>query len=353
VRADHRFRLSPWQLVVLVFALGLCVTPFSYAERLDATLGRQAWWPGLGATLVGVAGVWPALALARAFPGHPLDRTARRVLGPALGPAYCATLAALFLTGAAATLQIFVALLGTRALPYLPLAYPAVVVGGVGLLAAASGPEAVARTAEALAPLVVLGLGFIFLAPLANAELGNLRPLGPVPWARLATPGVLAALGTVRGYLPLLVLAPFCRPRPRAMGVAAAQAAAGLAVTASLALPVAVFGAPFAGTLLYPFLSAVGTVGWSWLPTQRLVELTLLVWQGIACVVFATYLWPDLPWTALVLCLGGAAIAATAVPLPPGFLHHAVDAWNLAVLGLGILVPAGLWAVARARGLAR
>jgi hypothetical protein len=355
-----RIRISPWQLVVLVFTLGLCVTPFAYPERVDEVLGRSAWIPGVAATAVGIWGTAVALGLARRFPGVPFDRAVRDLLGPALAYPYLAALAALFLAGAPANLRIFTGVAGSRALPYLPLVYPAVLVGGTGVLAAYGGADVIARTAEALAPFAGLGLVFVFAAPLYNAHLGYLLPLGTVGWSAQAARPALTALGTVRGFLPLLILGPLCRPLPRARGLLAASASAGLLVTVSLALPVAVFGAPFARTLLYPFLSAVGTVGWNWLPTQRLVELTLLVWQAVAFVVFATYLWlgawllrrlvPALPWTFLVLAAGTAGVLAAALDPPSRLWNTAVDVWNGAVLLLGVIVPTALWGLSARRG---
>jgi hypothetical protein len=361
--SDGTFRVSPWQLAVLVFTLGLCVTPFSLPAFLDPELGRHAWLPGLPGTGVGLYGTAVAVLLARRWRGRPFDRTALDLLGPYLGYPYLVALALLLLTGAPLNLYTFASVSGSRALRYLPLAYPAFMVAGTGAFAAYFGAEVVARCAEALAPFAGLGLAFVYASPLSNAQLGYLLPLGGVPWERLASPHALATLGTVRGFLPLLLLGPFCRPAPRTGRLFAATAAAGALVTASLALPVAVFGAPLTAQLHDPFVSAAGTVGWSWLPTERIVELTLLVWQAIAFVVFATYLWlaawllrrlaPRLPWAPLVALLGAAGGAAAAVHLPSPVLEAVIDAWNGSVVLLGVLVPTVLWWRSARRSAAR
>jgi hypothetical protein len=353
------FRLSGWQLALLVFTLSLCVTPFAFPGVIDRQVGREGWTLALPATGVGLWGTLAAAALARRFPGRPLDRTAVDLLGRWPGLAYVGALALLMVGGAAGNLLVFAQVSTATQLTRLPGAWPAVLTGAVGALAAYRGPVVGARTAEVLAPLMAAGLLVVYLSPAGSVHLGRLLPLAAPPPDRLLRPDVLAAAGTIRGFLALLVLGPFCRPRPEPLRLCAACAGAGALVAASLGLPVALFGEAFTARLRYPFLTAVGTVAWQWLPVHHLVVLTMLVWHAVILVVFAAYLWmgawllhrlwPRLPWPAALVGLAAAEALAGAQSPPSPLVHGLLDVWNDAVVVLGVLVPTLLWLAARRR----
>jgi hypothetical protein len=354
------WRISPWQLLLLVFTLALCVTPFDLAAVLDPSLGaRAAWFATLPALGVGVLGTAVAASLARRHLGQPFERTVLAAWGPALGYPYLAGLALVLTMGAPANLTVFVGVAHAALLPRLPSAYVAVMAGAVGTFAAYAGPEAVARCAEVLAPLFAVGLAVIFGSPLTNARAGRLLPLaGLTPGQWLSWP-VAGAAGTIRGFLPLLVLGPSCNAPPRTGRLVLAAMTAWVLVALSVTLPVAIFDAPLAQQMSIPFLAAQATVGWQWLPVRSFVVLTLLVWYGVVFVVFATYLWlgagllhrllPRLRWTALVVGLGVAASAVSAVPWGEPTVREAAIAWNIAVLAFGVLAPSLLWLGDRSR----
>jgi spore germination protein KB len=355
--SDGTYRLSPWQMAVLTFILSLCVTPFGFPGIVDRQLGRYGWLAAVPATAIGLWGTLLAVDLSRRFPGRPFDRIAVDLLGPIPGFAYVGALALLMAAGAAVNLQIWASVDAATELTHLPLAYPAVMTAGLGVLAVHYGPEVVARVAEVLAPFIGAGLAAIFLSAFADAHPGRLLPLGDVPWSRFLSPDLLAAGGTIRGFLVLLVLGPFCRPRPRAGPLCAVAAGAGTLVAASLALPVLLFGAGFTAELRYPFLTAVGTITWQWLPVHHLVVVTMMVWHAIALVVFAAYLWlgawllrrlwPRLPWLVAVLGLAAVDVTAAAWPTPGDLAHAGISLWNDAVVLLGVVTPTLLWLRAR------
>jgi hypothetical protein len=358
---NEPFRVSPWQLALLTFWLSLSVMPFAAPAALPAELGRHAWVPGVTSLALGIWGDAVALSFSRRFPGQPFDAVVLRLMGRILGYPYILAVALLALAGAAVTLNVFASVSGSHELPYLPLAYPALMVAGVGAFAAYFGVEVVARCAEALAPFLAVGLAFVFLSPLYNADFGRLLPLAGLSGEPLPSWAALAALGPLQGFLPVLLVGPFCRPRPRAGWVVSATVAAGVLLAGSLALPVAIFGPAFAARLHYPFLSAAGTVGWAWLPTERILELTLLLWQAVAFLVFAAYLclgaWllrrllPAVGWTTLLLLASGGETLAGAAALAAPWREVLLAAWNQAALLLGLAVPSVLcWLAARRRG---
>ncbi len=347
-------RLSSWQILLLVFTLSLCLTPFDLPALLIPRLGaRAAWWGALPALGVGLWGIAVATALARRAHGRSLDRIVLLALGPAVGYVYLAALTLLFLFSVPGCLLVYGPAAHGDLLPRLPIAFVAVMVAAVGTYAARSGPEAIARCAEALAPLLAAGLLGIY-GPLAafHLRLGALLPLRPPTGAQWLSPQLAGATGTIRGFLCLLVLGPMLARRPPATRLALAAVLAWALVVAALVLPLAVFGAPLVTQFNFPFLAAEATIGWHWLPLRSLVGVTLLVWYALTFLVFATYLWmaawllrrliPALPRRGPVEVLGAMAAAVASLPLPEPTFHALFIAWNIGVVVLGVLVPTGI-----------
>ena len=351
-------RISNWQLSLLVFAASLGTGPFTFGRTLIADLGRQAWMAVVPALVLGVGGVGLAAAIGRRLPGRSLDRSLVVILSPYATYPYLLALALLLTADAAINLHVFAAVSSVAMLQHVPLAYLALLTATGGALAAYFGPEIVGRCAEAVVPLALSTLVVALLAVLANSHWGWLRPVAaPVPSAgvwRL----VLMAGGTP-GFLPALLLAPMTRTPARAAPLAAAVGAAGLILAASLALPVAVFGMPFATDLHYPFLTAAATVAWEWLPIHRIVDLQLLVWQLLTFVSVSICLWGGawlikrtfrrLPWAGLVAGLAAICAAAAALTYPGADQQRFLDAFSVAAVVLGVAGPALLLAAAGRR----
>ena len=347
-------RLSWWQVLLLVFPLSLCLTPFDLPALLMPRLGaRSAWWGALPALAVGMWGIAVASTLARRSRGRTLDRIVLAALGPVLGYPYLAALVALFLFSVPGCLLVFGPAAHGDLLPRVPVAFVAVMVAAVGTYAARSGPETIARCAETLSPLLAAGLLGIYV-PLVvfHLRIAGLLPVQVPTWSEWLSPQVAGAAGTIRGFLPLLVLGPLLAQRAPAGRFALASALAWVLVAGALVLPVLVFDAPLVRQFSFPFLAAEATVGWHWLPLRSLVGVTLLVWYAVTFLVFSTYLWmaawllrrliPALPRRGAVEVLGAGAAVVASLPLPEATFHALFIAWNIGVVVLGVLVPTGI-----------
>ena len=343
-------RVSPWQITVLVFTLSLCMTPLDLPALLLPHLGpRNAWWGTLPALPIGLWGTAAAAALGRRFPGRALDRTAVAVLGPAAGYPYLVALIALFLFSTPACLLVFAPAAQGALLPRLPAAFVAIMVAATGTYAARSGPESVARSAEAFVPFLGAGLLAVYIPLLFTTHFGRLLPVRVPAWPTWWSGPVLGASGTIRGFLPLLVLGPLAARPTSGRPVVAASIAAWVLILASVVFPVAIFDAPLVQRFAFPFLSAEDSIGWRFLPLRSFISLTLVVWYVVTFVVFSTYLWmaawllrrlvPALPRRGPVEVLGAAAALVASIPFSEHTFHVMFITWDIAVVILGVLVP--------------
>jgi spore germination protein KB len=350
---DASFRLSRRQVTLLVFAVTICVTPFTYDSVLLLYLGRQAWLGLLPALAVGLVGCGVAGALAARFPGRNVTEYAQEALGPWAGRLFLLLLGLVLLAGAPANLHAFARVIHFAELPRTPPYYITALMTAIVAYACYGGPEVIARASEVLAPLVVAGLAAIYLGPLATVKVARLAPLQPFPWSAFWLPMVLSALGTARGFLCLLIVGGAAREPDRLWGPAmAATAAAWVLLALSVVLPVAVLGADLAQQMRYPLLGVTGTISFRWLPFQRITSLTVLIWQMLMYSVLAFYLWAGV----FVLCaacgirnwrpwlMAGAGLTAYlgGMPLSPPATRWGIDAWNFAVVAAGVVLPAPL-----------
>ncbi len=357
---DASFRLSRRQVILLVFLVTVCVTPFTYDSVMLVYLGRWAWVGLLPALAVGLLGCAVAGSLAARFPGRSVIDYAPEVLGPAGARIFLLLLGLTLLTGAPGNLHIFARVVRfaelPRTSPYLIVAMFTAVV----TYTCYGGPEVIARAAEVLAPLIIGGLLIIFLAPLATVVPYRLAMLGPFPWASYWLPLVSSTSGTARGFLVLLVVGGRIRDHEDLRGPAMAATLAGWVLLAlSLALPVAVLGATFAANLRYPILGVTGTITFHWLPFQRITTVTILIWQMIMYTVLAFYLWSGVlvvcaalgirNWRPWLLAGGALTIYVAGIPHAPSVQRDLIDAWNFAVVGAGIMLPAPLLLLHRGR----
>lgn len=355
---DSPVRISQWQMLLLVFALSLGVDPFKLPSLLMQRLGaRAAWWGDLPAVVVGLWGIAVAAKLSRRFHGQPVSTTALTTLGPYLGYPYLAALIALCLGRVSSCVLVFAPVAHADLLPRLPLALVSLMIAFVGMYAAYSGVEPIARIAEVLAPLFLVGLAAIY-APLAFlGRFGHLLPLRPPAWSAWLSPVALSAAGTVRGFVPLLILGPLTAEPPTGGRLALATTLAWLLVIASIFLPLALFGARLTPQFRYPFLAAVSALSWHWLPVRNLVSLTLFTWYGIVLLVFSTNLWmatwllgqlaPALSRTVLTVAFTLAVALAASLPRPEATLRSIFMSWDIGDVVLGVLVPTGIWLLAR------
>ncbi len=351
------YRISGRQLWLLATLISICVTPLMLPGLVIPILGRDAWAAGVFSLLGGVLGMGFSAALVRRFPDRSLGEVVDTAFGPVLSKVYLALLALLFTVGAGVMSHGFVAVVAGHDLPLLPTMYPALLIAAVATFAAYFGLEVIARSAEVLAPLIIVGFLIINILALSNAGFGRLLPL-EIPWDAMGSAPVLAALGTARGFLLVLLLGALSHTLPSTASLHVGTLIAALLITLSCALPIAVYGSAFAAMDRFPFVSAVGTTGWQWIPTHGTV-LLLISWHAIVFVVVAMYtwlaawlwkvLWAGLPWVSLVIGTGlcGALVASAAMSSAAVSLLFSL--WNDAVLVLGIAVPALLWLRLRRR----
>lgn len=350
------FRLSQWQMTLFVFLVSLCVTPFVYDSSIFLAERTQAWIVIVPAIGVGLLGTGLALALLGRFRGESILEYAPRVLGPVGGRLYLLALGIVLFTGAPANLHVLTRVVAFTELPRVSDLYIAFLFLGVVAFGCYFGPEVIARMAEALAPAVALGLAVIFLAPLATAVPVRLLPLSGFHLRLYWPPAVSSSIGTVRGYLGLLVLGGRL-DQARGMGRAAVLAlcVAGVLLGLSLIEPILDLGSGFAEQFRYPVLGVAGTVSFRWLPFQRLTTVTVLVWQMVMYVVLAFYLWSGTHVLAAATGIGHwrwwvapAALVAAYVggmAMPVAVSGPALDFWNYAVVAVGVLGPGLLLAM--------
>lgn len=355
------FRLSTWQMTLFVFLISLCVTPFSYDASVIRHLQRQAWMAIVPASGVGLVGMWIALALAARFPGQSIVDYVPRVFGPVFGRLCLLLLGLVLFTGAPANLHILTRLVRFVDLPRTPPLFIAVLFTAVVAFGCYFGPELVARMAEVLIPVIAVGLVVIFFVPMATAIPDRLLPLSGFHLQEYWTPSVSSSLGTVRGFLCVLVLGGSLeRQRGAGRPVILAVLLAALLLMLSLAEPVTDLGVRFAEQLRYPILAVNGTVSFRWLPFQRLSALIILVWQMVMYVVLAFYLWSGTHVLSATVGAGhwrtwmmaGAVVAAYlgGRTIPVSVSEAAVDIWNYAVVVVGVLGPGLVLLASRRRG---
>ena len=345
-----------------MFLVSICVTPFGYDDTVIHALGRLAWAGLIPAYGVGIVGLVAALALMARFPGESILDYAPRVLGPVAGRAYLILLGLMLLWGAAGNLSTMAGVVQVIELPRMPLLVPAWILAALLCYACYFGPEVVARSAEVFFWPIAFGFLFIFFAPLATAQPANLLPLSGFPWARYANPSVASTLGTVRGFLCLLVLGGAVRGAGRRM---AAPAVLGLSVAwlllaLSLALPVMDLGVGLADLVRYPIVVVGGTVSFRWFPFQRLTLVLGLVWEMVMYVVLGFYLWSGVHvlcgalgirrWRLWLIPAAALTGAVGSLPLRPSLAQLLLNTWDFSVVVIGAICPLLLLAIARLRG---
>ncbi len=357
------FRLSVGQAAWLVFYVTVCVTPFSFGEEMIRALGRWAWFGAAVGLLPGTVALGAVAVLRTRLPDASVLDYAPALLGRVAGWVYIGMLFVLFAVGAGANLSVFIDMMHTTLAAGLSGWAPALVMSVLAAYVAFFGPEVITRVATALAFAVLPALAVICTLTWINSVPGRLWPLWTVPWDQvLIHVNTASVLGSCRGFLPLLVLAPMVRGPRFFRSTFAAQTAAIGVIMLAFAIPVAVFGAALAGQFRFPLLDAIGTLGWLWLPIHRLGHLAALIWEMLTFVVAATYIWLGAAlggwlflrgrWRPLVPALGCVALLVGGPLLGSGVQTEVLTIWGWAVVALGMLVPIGLAAAAALRGRA-
>nr|PZN70704.1 MAG: hypothetical protein DIU55_10715 [Bacillota bacterium] len=162
---------------VTLFTIVASMLFLQYPEYLVRVGGPAAWQVAILITLFGLLAVLPMVALGRRFPGQPLADISWQTAGPVLGPVLTLAVSAWLLAATVTSLRGFTETFITTILPQTP---PSVIVmtGSIWIVFAAyRGPEAIARTAYLLQPLIVAGVITVLLFSLPRMDVTLLFPL--------------------------------------------------------------------------------------------------------------------------------------------------------------------------------
>jgi len=344
------FRISRWQMTLLAFLVSTCVTPFVYDSLIIVAMRRHAWMALVPGLAVGLVGTGIALALMARFPGASVTEYAPRVLGTAAGRVYLFLFGLVLFAGAPANLRVLTRITRFTELPRTSPLFTAFLFAAVVAIGCHFGPEVFSRIGEVLALFIAAGLLVIFAAPLPAAVPARLLPLSGFDWRAYFAPSVFSSIGSLRGFLCLLVLGGTVgRTDGLHRWVLPAMLLAWALLALGLAEPVMILGSGMAERLRYPLFSVTGTVSFRWMPFQRLTTVTVLVWEMIMYVVLAFYLWSGIHvlssalglrrWRTWLIPAAAAAAYLAGVSIPRFLSRAATNTWDFAVVGVGVLVP--------------
>lgn len=352
-------RLADAERAWLVFYAALWALPVVSPRDLFPAMGRWGWaglLPGLVLGLVGAACLW---TLGTRASGRSVLEYGPELLGRAGAWVYILLLFALFSVGAVVNLGAIVNLAHVTLVPNLPSLIPTVILGAVTAYAAYFGPEAIVRVAQLLLFVVLPALVIMIALPWINTRPGQLLPLWTVPWGQWWHHGVGDSL-TMASAVCLLLFAPPSGGRRGRRDLVWALLAGAWTAMVLVALAIAVFGPNLTAWINYPFIDAMSTVTWGWLPLHRLGHMVALVWEVIAYVSTSTYLWLAASaggwlfarrrWRPLVPVLAVAAMVADALFVGPDVGARLVTIWLWGAAALGVGVPVCLAVVGALRG---
>lgn len=364
------FRLSSWQLFLLVFFTSFCVTPFG-VSGLHAGLGRHIWLASLAQALLTMIGSAGVVLLFRRWPKHSLRTIAEAALGPAGGRAFV-FLAAVYIWvwGPVGNLTTLLRMIQSTQLPdTAPLLIAAVLVA-VGVYGALFGPEIIGRASEFFALPMLPALAVLSLVPHLQGEFGRLLPLSGAP-ADFWFEGEFwtFALG-LRGFILALALAGAFPGQQAAWPILAGGLASSALVTLLSLAPHTVFDTQTVARFQFPTLETMDAVNVSAFGVQSFLTVTMTVWHVIGWVVTAATLFTAAQLFAEVFGIGSGGTAHRSEPM--GFLgtHRTLllplaaaglfvagyprdaqggqwltYAWNALGMAVGVAGPWLLWAV--------
>jgi hypothetical protein len=327
------------------FVVTVCMTPVS--------LGRPFFQAAGYGTLL-----WMLLAWGTGLLGAYLNMSL--VAGPLAGWATTvrAWLAYLrvpfYLMAAAAMLHAWLDIIGQTELPATPRIVVALMTAALAVYAIRLGIENTGRVIGLIAVVSILPLFLLVFALLPNIHFVRLMPFpfgtGSVPWL---WPTMLFV---PRGYDILPVFGPASRGdirRPVYWGMALG----GLYLVLSMVVPQLVVGLDTATMLPNPFLFSVSTITSTYLPFQRIVFLSFILWQMVVFSIVAAYstsglaslgvrVFPLTPWSGLLSWMA-VAVGLAVVIVPEDVFGAIKNAWSIYGLILFVLVPAGLLVAGR------
>jgi len=262
----------------------ICITPFGFSTTLYRLLGVGAWLPIVAAYLLTLWSLYVSLRICGLFPGLNLVQWSMKTMGRLFGGLYAVGVVLVMYFWGIIMLFVFVDLIIYTQLPntnrFLILLF---LIGAVVYLLS-RGLEEWVRWGELFAVLLLIGLLFINVPQLANANFGNLLPfhtpfLEPSIYLK---PELMAALFIFRGMFSIYFIYPHIKPANHLFRWSVVSISlAFIVVLAGVVLPITIFGASFAEKLAYPYQESLGTVALPWLPIERITLLAPIVWQMI------------------------------------------------------------------------
>jgi len=139
---------------VLLFTVLGAMLFLQYPQFLVQVGGPAAWQVGILITVFGLLAVLPMVALGRRFPGLALADISEQVAGRFLGPLLTLLVAAWLMAVSVITLRSFTETFIITVLPDTPPSVLILTGALTAVFASYRGPEAIARTAYLLLPLI-------------------------------------------------------------------------------------------------------------------------------------------------------------------------------------------------------
>jgi len=358
------FRVSSWQLFVLVFFTSFCMTPFGF-DALHTRWNRHMWVPALAQVAVTLVGSLGVISLLRRFPRQDVFSLAQQVMGPLLGRLYVFALGLyMFLWGPVGNLNTFVQLVNGTELPRTDPLLIAGFMGAVAMYGAWYGSEVVGRVGElwiwSLAPFIFL----ITLLSYTAGDLHRLLPLTGIPWERAAEGYFWSFALGIRGFILALAMAGMVGTSRRFhRSIVAGAMLSALTVTLMVMLPHTTFSRETLQMTRFhfPVIEALSLLDLSAVGLLSTVSLTIIGWTVIAWVVVASsltlsaYLWARVlgikSFRWLVVPLAVLGVWLSRLPMTTDLMEFFTNLWSGLGYGVGVAGPWLLLLVARLRGV--
>jgi hypothetical protein len=337
--AQGRYRLSLWQLCLIVLFATATVTPLDFAG-LYGQLGRDIWIAPLLQALVTGVSLVGVVVLVRRAGRRTLFELVQTSLGTWPARAYCLLLAVDFTAlGPIRGVPLVSGLVRTALSPLMPSALIVVPLGLGVLYAAAMGPEVIARVGEVWAWVLVPVIALVAVVPWFLARWMYLWP--PLETRPVAfTPDLLAYAVGPQGVALCLALCGYIRhagglPRPVFAG-----AAIGWAIGSLLYLqPTGLMPSTAVANLIDPELTAMDAVNAEPSAIESFVALAIPTWYAMSFVVMALD-----TWAASEMARQALGLADRRWPLAIVALVRVLPAWSpIASLAPSLIPELSFW----------
>ncbi|MFF3924010.1 GerAB/ArcD/ProY family transporter [Paenibacillus lactis] len=351
-------QISPGQWFFISLFSTICLTPFGFPTTLYRFLGHGAWVPIVAAYLLTLWSMYVSLRICERFQGLNLVQWSLKVMGRWVGSLYAIGVVVVMYLWGVFMLFVFLDLIIYSQLHYTSRFLILIFLIGAVVYLLSQGLEVWVRWGELFAVLLLIGLLFINVPQLANANFSNLLPFHN-PVLELSTylkPELIAALFIFRGIFSIYFLHPHIKPSKHLYRWSMFSITlAFIAVLAAIVLPITIFGASFAGKLAFPYQESLGTVALPWLPIERITLLTPIVWQIIIVYVLCVSLFSTARGIKsllnmkkermIIYVLGVVTLGLTIYPVQQKTVFIFMVYWSLIGGFFLIVIPSFLWAI--------